>query len=224
MFIGHFALGFAAKPLAPRTSLATLMVAAQLVDLVWPILLLLGIESVRVAGGTDPFLVLDFVHYPWTHSLLMGVVWAVAFALLYRARTGNSRGAAVCAALVISHWVLDLLTHRPDLPLVPGGSARVGLGLWNSVPATVAVESAMYLAGILVYARTTRARDRAGSIGFWSFAAFLVVIYLGSIAGPPPSSTAVAWVSLLLWALVPWIAWFDRHRAPRTQASSPQSS
>jgi hypothetical protein len=213
MFVGHFALGFAAKRVAPRTSLATLVVAAQLVDLIWPILLLLGIEEVRVRGGPDPFLVLDFVRYPWTHSLLTGVVWAAAFALAYRARTGYARGAIVCGALVLSHWLLDFATHIPDLQLAPGVRERVGLGLWRSVPATLAVELAMYVAGIAVYVRTTRANDRAGSVGFWSFAALLVVVYFSNFAGDPPSAKAVAVATLFGWALVPWVAWFDRHRS-----------
>jgi hypothetical protein len=213
VFVGHFALGFAAKRVAPRTSLATLVVAAQLVDLIWPILLLLGVEEVRVRGGRDPFLVLDFVRYPWTHSLLMGVVWALAFGLAYRARTAYVVGAAVCGALVLSHWVLDFATHVPDLQLAPGVPLRVGAGLWRSVPATLAIELSMYAAGFAVYARTTRATDRAGSLGFWSFAALLVVLYFGNFAGAPPSATAVAVATLLGWALVPWVAWFDRHRA-----------
>jgi hypothetical protein len=150
----------------------------------------------------------------------MSVAWAVAFALLYRARTGYARGAAVCGALVLSHWVLDFATHVPDLPIVPGGSARVGLGLWTSVSATIAVEMAMYAAGLFVYARATRPLDRAGSAGFWSFAALLVLLYLASLAGAPPSSTAVALATLLGWAFVPWIAWFDRHRVPRASERS----
>lgn len=215
MFVGHFALAYAAKRVAPRTSLATLVVAAQLVDLIWPILLLLGIEEVHVRVGPNPFLDLEFVRYPWTHSLLLGVVWAAAFALAYRARTGYARGAIVCGALVLSHWVLDFATHVPDLQLAPGVPARVGLGLWRSVPGTLVVELAMYLAGLAVYVRTTRAADRSGSIGFWSFAALLLVFYFGNFGGTPPSATAVAVATLFGWALVPWVAWFDRHRPLR---------
>jgi hypothetical protein len=215
MFVGHFALGFAAKRIAPRTSAATLVVAAQFVDLVWPILLLVGAEEVHVRGGPNPFLVLDFVRYPWTHSLLMGVGWAIAFALAYRARTGYARGAAVCGALVLSHWILDFATHVPDLQLAPGLSARVGLGLWRSVPATLVIELAIYVAGVAVYARTTRAIDRAGSVGFWSFVALLVALYFANFGGAPPSATAVAVATLFGWAFVPWVAWFDRHRVLR---------
>ncbi|HKB77028.1 MAG TPA: metal-dependent hydrolase [Myxococcales bacterium] len=213
MFIGHFAVAFAAKKVVPRTSLATLMAAAQLLDLIWPILVLLGIEMVRIdPGAPSPFLRLRFVHYPWTHSLLMAIVWGIAFSLAYRARTGYGRGAAVLGALVVSHWVLDWVTHRPDLPLAPGFAPRVGLGLWTRPAATIAVEGLLFVAGVAVYARTTRSRDRAGTWGFWGFVAFLLVAYASSLAGDPPSPQVVAGTALVGWALIPWIAWFDRHR------------
>ncbi len=220
MFIGHFALGLAAKPFSPRTSLGTLFAAAQLVDLIWPVLLLLGVESVRVDPGNTAFTPLDFVSYPWTHSLLMGLVWAAGFALVYRARTGSTRGAWVVGVLVLSHWVLDLVTHRPDLPLAPG-AAKVGLGLWNSVTATVIVEGSLFAIGVLVYAVKTRPRDRTGRLAFWALVAFLVIIYLANIMGPPPpSARAVSLVTLSLWLLVPWAIWIDRHREPATSASA----
>jgi membrane-bound metal-dependent hydrolase YbcI (DUF457 family) len=216
MFIGHFAVAFGAKKVAPRTSLATLVAAAQLLDLIWPILVLLGIETVRIdPSGPGPFLKLRFVHYPWTHSLLMAAVWGAAFALAYRARTGYGRGAAVVGALVVSHWVLDWVTHQPDLQLAPGLAPRVGLGLWTSPAATMAVEALLFVAGVTVYARTIRPRDRAGKWGFWGFVAFLVVAYVSTLAGgTPPGPRAVAASALILWALLPWIAWFDRHREP----------
>src|SRR5207244_12581092 len=157
MFIGHFAVAFGAKKVVPRTSLATLVAAAQLLDLIWPILVLLGIETVRIdPGAPSPFLKLRFVHYPWTHSLLMAVAWGVAFALAYRAKTRYGRGAAVIGALVVSHWVLDWIRHRPDLQLAPGLAPRVGLGLWTSAATTIAVEGLLFVAGGLVYARMTR--------------------------------------------------------------------
>lgn len=117
MFIGHFAVAFAAKRATPRTSLGTTFVAAQLADLLWPIFLLLGWERVRVTSSANPFLILDFTHYPWSHSLLMGVVWGVALGALYFAVTRNGRGAVIVGLLVPSHWVLDLFVHVPDLPL-----------------------------------------------------------------------------------------------------------
>jgi len=217
MFIGHFGLAFGAKAAVPRTSLATLTVAALLVDLVWPILVLLGTEIVEIdPGAASPFLRLRFVHYPWTHSLLMGVLWGVAFAIAYRARTGYARGAVAVALLVVSHWVLDFIVHRPDLQLVPWSEARAGLELWASPAATLAVETVLFVGGVLVYARATRPRDRAGTWGFWGFVAFLVIAYASSIAGgAPPSGYVVAATALIGWAFVPWIAWFDGHREAR---------
>jgi hypothetical protein len=213
MFIGHFAVAFAAKPVAPRTSLATLMAAAQLLDLVWPILVLLRVETMRIEPGPNPFFRLRFLEYPWTHSLLLSFGWAAAFALLYRWKTGYTRGAALVFALVVSHWVLDFITHRPDLQLAPGIATRVGLGLWASPAATLAVEATMFVAGVAVYARARPARDRAGSWGFWSFVAVLVIAYAASLfGGVPPSGDAVAVSALIGWALLPWVAWFDHHR------------
>jgi hypothetical protein len=214
MFLGHFALALAAKPASPRTSLGTLIAAAQLADLIWPVLLLLGVETVRVDPGNTAFTPLDFVSYPWTHSLLMALVWAAGFALAYFGRTRLARGAWMVGLLVLSHWALDFITHRPDLPLAPG-AAKAGLGLWNSVAATVVVEGALFAAGVLVYARKTRPRDRIGRVAFWALVAFLVVIYISNLMGPPPpGAAAVASVTLLMWLFVPWGAWIDRHREP----------
>jgi hypothetical protein len=221
MFIGHFALAFAARRAAPRTSLATLMAAAQLADLVWPIMLLLGLEEVRIDPGNTAFTPLDFVSYPWTHSLLLELLAGAAFGLAVRARTGDARGAWAVAALVPSHWVLDWIVHRPDMPVWPGGS-RLGLGLWNSVPATLAVEGALFVAGLGIYLAVTRASNRKGSVGLWAFVAFLLLAYAGNLGGaPPPSWQAVAWVTLAGWILLPWIAWFDRNRGPADAASAP---
>ncbi len=180
MFIGHFAVGFAAKSLAPRTSLGTLFAASQLLDLVWPILVLLGVEKVRVDPGNTAFTPLDFVNYPWSHSLLMALVWAAGFALVYRARTGFARGAWVVGALVLSHWALDFVSHRPDLPLAPGAS-RVGLGLWNSVPATVIAETALFAVGVTSALLLGFFLLSAGPIGFQ---------YAAGITFPVPEGTS----------------------------------
>lgn len=225
MFIGHFAVGFASKRAAPRTSLGTLMAAAQLVDLVWPAFVLLGVERVRIDPGNTAFTPLDFESYPWTHSLLMVLVWAAAFGLGYRMRTGYGRGAWVVAGLVLSHWVLDWATHRPDLQLAPGVGARTGLGLWNSVPATVIVEGALFAAGLGVYLGATRARNWKGSIGLWAFVAFLVLAYAGNLGQVPPGPTAIAAVGLLGGlVLVAWAWWFDRNREVRPSLAEPASS
>ncbi len=213
MFIGHFAVGLAAKRVAPRTSLGTLFAAAQLLDLIWPALVLAGVERVRVQPGNSAFTPLDFVSYPWTHSLLMALAWAVAFALAYRARTGFARGAWAVGALVLSHWALDFVSHRPDLPLAPG-APKVGLGLWNSVAATVVVEGTLFVVGVYLYATGTRARNRTGRIAFWALVAFLVVIYIANMGPPPPSARAIGMAGLLMWLFIPWAIWIDRNREP----------
>jgi len=186
VFIGHFAIGFALKRVAPRASLGPLIAAAQFLDLLWPWFLLLGWEHVRLDPGNTAFTPLAFDSYPISHSLVMAIVWGVAFSGLYLLRTHNRIAAIWIAAAVVSHWALDWITHRPDLPIMPGDSTKVGLGLWNSVPATLIVESAMFAAGVWVYARATRARDTIGRVNFWIYVAVLSLIYAGNVLGPPP--------------------------------------
>lgn len=217
MFLGHFAVGLAAKKIAPRTSLGTLVAAAQLADLIWPVLVLLGVESVRIDPGNTAVTPLDFVHYPWTHSLLTAVAWGAAFGLLYRARTAYRRGAWTVAALVPSHWLLDFVSHRPDLPLAPGLSTKVGLGLWRSVPATLTVELALFAVGLGLYLSATRARSWWGSLPLWALAAVLLIAYAGALSQVPPGPSAVAWGGLLTWLFVPWAWWLDRNREPRAE-------
>ncbi|MEA2464106.1 MAG: hypothetical protein QOJ98_1853 [Acidobacteriota bacterium] len=216
MFIGHHAAGFAGKRFAPRVSLGTLFFAAMFLDLLWPILLLLGLEHVRIDPGNTAFTPLDFYDYPISHSLLTVLGWSVAVAVGYRLVRKTWSGAAVVGTAVLSHWVLDFVTHRPDLPLWPGGP-MVGLGLWNSVPATIAVESLLFIATLTIYLRTTVARDRTGSIALWSLVLFVTLIYIGNLTSPPPPNpTAIGWMALAAWLFVPWGAWIDRHRQPRT--------
>lgn len=215
MFIGHPAFGFAAKRAAPRTSLGWLVAAPMFADLLWPILLLLGVEHVRIQPGNTAMTPLDFYDYPWSHSLLTLALWGALLGGAYWLRTGYARGAVAIFLGVISHWLFDWLTHRADLPLWPGGP-KSGLGLWNHVAATVAIEVAIFVIAIAIYVRTTRARDRIGSIGMGAFIAFLLVIYIGNLNGPPPPSAhAIAWAALLTWLFPLWAAWFDRHREVR---------
>lgn len=214
MILGHYAAALAGKRAAPRASLGTLMFAAQLVDHAWPIFLLLGIEQARVVPGLMAASPLDFVHYPWTHSLLAAVGWALVAGVLYFAARRYEAGAWIVAALVASHWFLDLPMHRPDLPLWPGSDARVGLGLWSSIPATLGVELGLLTVGLWIYLRGTRARDRIGSWGLAALVAVLALVSVGGVFGPPPGSErAVALGALALWLFVPWGWWVDRHRA-----------
>jgi len=213
MFIGHFALGFAAKPAAPRLSLAMLFAAAQLADIIWPFLVAFGVEQVRIQPGITAVTPLDFVSYPYSHSLLMLCVWGALLGAVCAMVVHSRRAFAVVAALVVSHWVLDWVTHRPDMPLYPGGP-KVGLGLWNSVAATVAVEVLMFAAGLWIYARATRARDAVGRRALPALVGFLLVIYLANIIGPPPPGVMAIVVAGIAGAvvIVLWAWWIDRHR------------
>jgi len=216
MFIGHFGLGFGAKRFAPAVSLGTLFLAAQFADLLWPTLLLMGVEEVRIDPGITVVTPLDFVHYPYSHSLIAMVGWGAVFGIVHKlARRSSLAIGLLLAALVVSHWVLDLVTHRPDLPLMLGGSDRYGLGLWNSLPGTLAVELPLFLAGVFLYVRSTVPRDRTGTIALAGLVLFLLAVYLVNFFGePPPSPTAVAWVTQSMWLLVAWGYWVDRHRQP----------
>ena len=213
MFIGHYALGLVAKRIAPRTSLGTLLLAPSLADLLWPVFLLLGWERVRVTGGANPFLALTFDAYPVSHSLLALLGWGILLALLYWWRTGDARAATIVGLLVVSHWVLDVVTHVPDMPLYPGGP-KVGLGLWNSVTGTVLIEGAMFVAGAWVYLTTTRARDAVGRYALWALLAFLLLSDVASLfTGPPPTLQAIELGGIVFgWLFVGWAAWADRHR------------
>jgi len=215
MFIGHFAVAFAAKRAAPRVSLGTLFIACELVDLLWPAFLLLGFESVAIHPGDTAFTPLEFISYPWTHSLLMCALWALAMALAYFFIRKDASAAAVVGAVVLSHWILDAVVHRADLPLVPGGAVRVGYGLWNSIAGTLLVEGTMFAAAVALYVAATRAKDRIGSVGLWAMLALLVASYGGAAFGPPPPGVeAIAWTGIaggiVFGALGYWV---DAHRA-----------
>jgi membrane-bound metal-dependent hydrolase YbcI (DUF457 family) len=215
MFIGHVAVGLAAKRAAPRTSLGLLVGAPLFADLLWPIFLLLGWEHLELdPNPPNPFLSLSFASYPISHSLLALTGWALLAGGLYWAATKYAPGALWIGVGVVSHWVLDFVTHRPDMPLWPGGP-KLGLGLWNSVPATIVVEAAMFAAALRIYVRTTRPRDAVGRWSLVAFVALVLVIYAANAMSPaPPGKGAVAWVTLALWLLPLWAAWFDRQREP----------
>ena len=212
MFVGHLAVALASRSVEPRIPLAVTVAAAFGLDLLWPLLLLLGLESVRVSPGDTAFTNLAFESYPWSHSLLLVGVWSTAAALLaWRAfRTG--RAGVVVGALVLSHWCLDALTHRPDLPLWPGGTL-VGLGLWNSIAATIALEGTLLVVGLWLYVRASPARDRTGKWALASLVLLAATIWITQPwSPPPPSSTAVAIGALALWLFIPWARWIDGHR------------
>lgn len=214
MFIGHFAVALAAKRAAPEVSLGTLFLAAQLADLVWPTLVLLGYESFSIRPGITAVTPLEFTRYPYSHSLVGMAAWGLALAIGYALLRRNWANAVVLLGVVLSHWLLDFVAHRPDLPLTLTGAERYGLGLWHSRLATLAVEGLLFAGCVWLYARTTRPLDRTGRWAFIALVAFLVLTYFANLFGPPPSRVVeVAWAAQAIWLLVAWGYWIDRHRA-----------
>lgn len=216
MFIGHFAVALAAKRADSKPSLGVYFAAAQLLDLLWPLLLLAGIESVRIEPGITRVTPLDFQYYPYSHSLIAVAGWAAVAGALGFLKFRTLRISLLIAGCVLSHWFLDFVVHRPDLPLHFGDGPLLGLGLWNSVMGTVLVESALFAGALWLYLRQTRARNRSGAWGLFALCAFLVIIWVSSIAGPPPPHVeAIAIAGNLQWVFVGLAFWVDRRRENR---------
>jgi hypothetical protein len=205
VFVGHFAVGFMAKRAAPRLPLPLLFVAVSFLDILWPLFIVLGIEHARIVPGITEASPLDLYNYPWSHSLVASLGWSL-LALLPFALKKRMREGLVVAGCVFSHFVLDWVTHRPDLPLAPGWTERYGLGLWNSLVQSVVVEGLLFAAGVYVYARATRATDRWGTIGFAAFVAVFGLMWLSGVLGPPPPGIEVVAVSALVFTPIA-LAW-----------------
>jgi hypothetical protein len=220
MFVGHFAVALAAKRATPRLSLPLLFAAVQFLDILWPVFILLGVEHARVTPGFAAASPLDLYDFPISHSLVTSLGWSLLFASPFLI-TRRPREAAVLAACVFSHYVLDFASHTPDMPLYPGGQAKFGLGLWNHLGATIVIEGALFVAGIAIYLRATRATGRAGTIGF---AVLMIVLAAGWLSGalgpPPPDIKAVAALIIVFIPLFMGAAWFiDRQRPSRFESA-----
>jgi membrane-bound metal-dependent hydrolase YbcI (DUF457 family) len=212
MFAGHFAVAYASKRLAPRSSLGTLFFAAQFVDLLWPLLVLAGVERLSLApqGAIFPLI---FDYYPWSHSLLLTLFWSFVVGGVYWRLKRDREVALVIGALVLSHWFLDLVVHLPDLQLWPGSTEVLGLGLCSNPLIALALELALFAIGVTLYLSATRPERRAGSWGTWFLIAFLALIQIGNTFGPPPpSALAAAWTAMALWLLVLLGWWTDGAR------------
>lgn len=213
MVIGHYAVGFAAKKFAPKASLAVLIGSAILLDILWIVFLFLGWEHVEILSDQAVFMPYEFESYPWSHSLLAAVFWAILFAGIYKKTTGYLTGAIVIGTGVLSHWILDLIVHKPDLLLYPGGTHVFGLHLWKYEAASLIIEGSLFILGLSIYLRQTRPLDRAGIYGFWLFILVLGGLYIGKLTGLPIENRAALVIfGLVTWLSVPWAWWIERHR------------
>jgi hypothetical protein len=217
MFIGHFGVGFAAKKAAPTVSLGLLFMAVQFLDLLWPTLLLLGIEHVQINTDASQTTPLAFIDYPISHSLVMVLVWSVLFGGIYWIIKKNTSGAIMLGLCVLSHWVLDLIVHYPDLPIYPGNSPKVGLGLWNRLIAENIIELIIFITGIVFYVQSTKPKNKFGIYGLWLLIGMLLLSYLANIFAPKPTDThAIAWGAQFMWLFVILAFFVDKNRTRRT--------
>jgi hypothetical protein len=210
MFVGHYGVSFAARRLEPTVSLWVLFLAVQFLDVLWAPLVLLGIEKVNIVPGFTASNPLDLYYMPYTHSLLAALIWSIAGGLAYQlvAKPVRARAAVIVALAIFSHWVLDFVVHRPDLPLY-GNSEKVGLGLWNLPALAFGLEAALLFGGIWMCMKSRLARP-AAVIGF---ALFMLAIQAYVFFGPPPSSDRSAAVTALAaYALFAGIIWWLEDR------------
>lgn len=213
MFIGHFGIGFGSKKFAPALSLGVLFIAAQFLDLLWPTLLLLDLEHVSIAPGITEFTPLDFIDYPISHSLVMVAGWGFLLGILAWLYMKELKYLYIIFLCVLSHWFLDLIVHRPDLPLIPGDSTRIGFGLWNYPVVSMIIECVIFLGGVYLYYRSTSAKSGFGTYGLIGLVAFLMLIQVANMIGPPPPNvTAIAWAGQLQWVFVILAFFIDKNR------------
>ncbi len=187
MFIGHWAPAFAAAAASPKApNLAVLFIAAQLVDWAFFAFAILGIEHMRIVPGITVMVPFDLYDMPYTHSLLGGLFWAGGFAALVWLATRNRTGSLIAGLVVLSHWFLDFLVHRPDLTLA-GHPPKLGLGLWNHPPIEITLELAITFGALAWYARVT-----SGPMWrIWVLAALLLAMQAINWFGPPPTEVGM---------------------------------
>ena len=208
MFIGHFAVGLLSRRDEKLPSLAMMFLAVQLLDLIWPILVLLGVETLSIDPGNTKLTHLSFDYYPYSHSLLAAFIWSLIIGALYFLFNKNRRGSLILGGLVMSHWILDFITHKPDLPLTPFSETKVGLGLWNYPTIEIVLEILIFGLGAWLYFKSSNFKKRTS---FWILIAFLLVVHLMNLFGPPPPNImAVAWSANLMWLIILWAWWVER--------------
>jgi len=213
MFIGHFGVAFGAKKVTPALSLGLLFIAVQFLDLLWPTLILLHIEHAAIVPGITKMSPIDFTDYPISHSLLMSVIWGILFGAIFWLVKKDFRSALILGLCVVSHWVLDIIVHRPDLPLYPGNSPKLGFGLWNYPVIEPVIEILIFLAGLILYLKTTVSKNAIGKYGLWVLIAFIIFSHFYSFFSPEPTDIgSVAWSAQIIWVLVILAFWVDHNR------------
>ncbi len=212
MFIGHYAPAFVAATSPKSPKLGALFVAAQLVDIAFFAFLILGIEHMRMLPGATRMNAMDLYFMPWTHSLAGAIAWGVLFAVAIRAMRGSWTAGAIGGAVVVSHWLIDLLVHRPDLTIA-GTLPKFGLGLWNYPLIEIPLELAFAYGGLLWFVSRTRADGAAGKWSPWLLAIGMAVLQAVNwltpqpdTAGPAPASTG--WLGLFAYFILAALAWW----------------
>jgi hypothetical protein len=223
MLVGHFAIGMIGKRAAPRTSLGTLTLASMLPDLLGFVFIMTGQEHWRMIPGARGIESVELYDIGLSHSLAMDLLWAGLFAAFYGWRKRYGAGALMLFAAVMSHWVLDFISHRPDMPLAPGATRVYGLGLWTSLPWTLAVEGGLWLAALIIYVRMTSAKKRAGVYVFWFVVVLLTMSWISNFmaSAPPAAQSPVSGsiIALVFFSLmIAWAFWMDRLRPVSTAA------
>ena len=212
MFVGHYGVSFAAKRYDPTLPLGLLFLAVQLLDVLWAPFVLLGIEKVRIVPGITRANPLDLYYMPYTHSLVAALLWSLGAAVLWRliAARRSGRSAVVLGRAVFSHWLLDLVVHRPDLALYDD-TAKVGLGLWNLPALAFGLETLLLLGGIALCIKGGLVKTRAAVIFGIAMLAIHAQVFFGA---PPPSANAAALTALAAYfAFAGIIHAVERHSA-----------
>ena len=217
MFVGHYAVSLALKKFEKRASLGVLFLAVQFVDILFMPFVLLGIERMNIVPGFTESTHFELEYVPYTHSLVGSVFWAAVAYAVFRWLFVKKQSVALVAALaVFSHWILDLITHTPDLPLWTDDTMKLGLGLWNSAAATYALEAIMLITALWLYVRQTQASSTLGKYGMPVFVVVMLLINIVNIYGPPPAGGKV---EMAISAMVAYLAfagiafWLDRKRS-----------
>ncbi|HNX59463.1 MAG TPA: hypothetical protein PKK43_10220 [Spirochaetota bacterium] len=202
MLLSHVSVGLAGKKFAPKVSLGTLILAGTWSDIVMSILAIAGIEKVRIVPGitlVNPF---DMYYYPFSHSLMWTVIWALLFAGIYYFFKKDIRSSIVLGACVLSHCVFDIISHRPDVEIIPGIGSPVGLGLWNSFAGTVAVEVGLFIVCVAIYLYATKSKRMIGYVPLALLIFFNAFMFTGWLLGPAPKATDGIFVMSLVMQLI----------------------